>query len=158
MSWNESNNSPLVWQMRFGSVKTYVLFQTLQRLSVNWQSEKNYNLTGHSSYVFSTERKDIYRNVCNHTKARHHQCAKAISLILVEKIQMKKGEPDKWTELAKTHVIRHSYSDWSGITAVLIIEQVRLCFLKSIGGFIHGRKWSEAQPFTWLLSQPTCFE
>ena len=89
--------------------------------------------------------KNIYINICNHTKAGYHQCAKAISLFLVEMIQMKKGDSENWTTLAKTHVIRHSYSDWSGITPVLIVEQVRMCFLKSIGGISHGRKWSEAQ-------------
>ena len=60
MSWNKSKNSPLVWQkMGLGSMKTYVYFQALQRLSVNWQSGKNrnYKLTGHPSYVFCTERK-----------------------------------------------------------------------------------------------------
>ena len=35
---------------------------------------------------------DIYRNVRNHTKAGHHQRAKAKALIMVEMIQMKKGE------------------------------------------------------------------
>ena len=37
-------------------MKTYVPIQVIQRLSVNWQSvKKNINLTGHPSYVFSTE-------------------------------------------------------------------------------------------------------
>ena len=32
------------------------------------------------------------------------------------------------------------------------------CSLKTIGGLSHRRKWSEAQQFTWLLSEPTCAE
>ena len=126
MSSSKSNNSPLVWQMGLWSMKTYVPLKVIQRLSVNWQSaKKNINLTGHPSYVFSTEwKKEIYRNVYNHNKAGHHQRAKAISLVPVDMIQMKKGEPDNWTKLAKTHVIRHSYSHWSGIVAVFIGEQV----------------------------------
>ena len=68
------------------------------------------------------------------------------------------GEPENWTKFAKTHVIRHSYSLWSGIAVVLIIDQVHVCSLKSIGGLSHGRKWSKAQQFSWLLSKPTCAE
>ena len=68
--------------------------------------------------------KEIYRNACNHTKTGHHQGVKAISLVLVDMIQMKKGELENWTKLAKTHVTRHSYNQWSGIAAVFIGEQV----------------------------------
>ena len=90
--------------------------------------------------------------------AGHHQYAKAISLFLVEMMRMKKEEPDNLTKLAKTHVIRRSYSHWSGIATDLIIEQVLMCSLKSIGGLSHGRGWSEAQQLSWLLSRPKCAE
>ena len=63
-----------------------------------------------------------------------------------------------WAKLSKTHVIRHSCSDWSGSATVLIVEPVLMCSLKSIGGLSHGRKWSGAQQFSWLLSKPTCAE
>ena len=33
-----------------------------------------------------------------------------------------------------------------------------MCSLKSIGGLSHGRRWSEAQQLSWLLSRPTCAE
>ena len=62
--------------------------------------------------------------------AGHHQYAKAISHFLVEMMRMKKEEPENWTKLAKTHVIRRSYSHWYGIATDLIIEQVLMCFLK----------------------------
>ena len=67
---------------------------------------------------------DKYRHVCNHTKAGQRPYAIVILLFLVEMIQMKKLEPDNWTKLAKKHVIRHSYSHWTGIVSVLIVEQV----------------------------------
>ena len=73
-------------------------------------------------------------------------------------MRMTKEEPENWTKLAKTHVIRRSYSRWSGIATDLIIEQVLMCSLKSIGGLSHGRGWSEAQQLSWLLSRPTCAE
>ena len=88
--------------------------------------------------------------------AGHDQYAKGISLFLVEMMRMKKEELENWTKLAKTHVIRRSYSHWSGIATDLIIEQVLMCSLKSIGGLSHGRGWSEAQQLSWLLSRPTC--
>ena len=90
--------------------------------------------------------------------AGHHQYAKAISLFLVEMTRMKKGELENWNKLAKMHVIRRSYSHWSGIATDLIIEQVLMCSLKSIGGLSHRRGWSEAQQLSWLLSRPTCAE
>ena len=90
--------------------------------------------------------------------AGHYQYAKAISLFLVEIMQMKKKEPENWTKLAKTHVIRRSYNHWSGIATDLIIEQVLKCSLKSIGGLSHGRGWSEAQQLSWFMSRPTCAE
>ena len=90
--------------------------------------------------------------------AGHQQYAKAISLFPVEMMRMKKEEPENWTKLAKTHVIRCSYSHWSGIATDLIIEQVLMCSLKSIGGLSHGWGWSEAQQLSWLLSRPTCAE
>ena len=69
---------------------------------------------------------------------------------------MKKGEPENWTKFAQTYVIKHSYGDWSDITTGLIVEQVPMCFLKVL--VAHGRKWSEAQQLSWLLSQPTFAE
>ena len=80
--------------------------------------------------------------------AGHNQYAKVISLFLVEIMRMKKKEPENWTKLAKTYVIRRSYSHGSGIATDLIIEQVLMCSLKSIGGLSHG--------LSWLLSRPTC--
>ena len=157
MSPNKSNNSQLVWQMGLWSMKTYVPLQVLQRISVNWQSEKkNINLKGHPGYVFNIERKWHIQNTWNHTKAGQHQCAKAIAFIMVEMIQMKKGEPENWTKFAKTHFIRHSCSAWSGISACLILEQVLMWSPKSIDGLSYGRKWSEVQQYSWLLSKPTC--
>ena len=90
--------------------------------------------------------------------AGHHQYAKSISLFLVEMMRMKKEKPENWTKLAKTHVIRRSYSHWFGIATDLTIEQVLMRSLKSIGGLSHGQGWSEAQQLSWLLSPPTCAE
>ena len=153
MSSNKSNNSPLVWQMGLWSMKTYVPLQVIQRLSVNWQSEKRTSISQDMPATSSVlNEKEIYRNIYNHTKAGHHQCAKAISLALVDMIQMKKGEPENWTKLAKTHVIRHT-----GQVLPLSLSGSR-CSLKSISGLSHRRKWSQAQQFSWLLSKPACAE
>ena len=123
MSSNKSNNSPLVWKMGLWSMKTYVPLQVIQCKLTVW--EKRISVSQDIPTMSSVlNEKDIHRNVCNHNKAGHQQCAKAISLFPVEMIQMKKGEPENWTKLPKTHVIRHSYSHWSGIAAVLIVEYV----------------------------------
>ena len=120
----ETSPTTLLWYERWDS-EAWRHMYLFKSYSVNWQSEKNnISLTRHPSYVFSTKRKGHTQNVCNHTKAGHQQCAKAILLFPVEMIQMKKGEPENWTKLPKTHVIRHSYSHWSGIAAVLTVEYV----------------------------------
>ena len=68
--------------------------------------------------------KDIYRMCAITPRQDITSVPKPYCSFLVEMIQMKKGEPENWTKLAKTHVIRHSYSHWSGIAAALIVEQL----------------------------------
>ena len=145
MSSNKSNNSPLVWQMGLWSMKTSSSHPETQCKLTVWEKEHQSHRTAqlHLQYWMQPY------------KAGHHQCAKAISLVLVDMIQMKKGEPENWTKLAKTHVIRHSYSHLSGIAAVLSGSR---CSLRSIIGLSHRRKWGEAQQFSWLLSKSTSAE
>ena len=144
MSSNKSNSPH--WCDRWDSE---AILQVLQRLSLDLQSGKRASIS-HDIPAMSSVLNgiDIYRNVCNHTKAGHHQCAKAISLFLSEMIQMKKGEPENWTKFAQTYVIKHSYGDWSDITTGLIVEQVPMCFLKSIGGPWTEMEWGTATQLT----------
>ena len=102
------------------------LTQTQYKLTA-WK--KNTNLTGYSSYVFSIERTGHILKCMQLYFTGHHQYVKAISLFLEEMVQMKKDEPENWTQLAKTHVFRHSYSHGSGIATVFVVEQVLMCSL-----------------------------
>ena len=54
------------------------------------------------------------------------------------------------------HVIRRSDRFWGGLSSDLIIEQVLMRSVKSVGGMTRGRGMSEAQRSQWLLSMPAC--
>ena len=56
------------------------------------------------------------------------------------------------------HVIRETYSQYSGQATDITIERVLLRLVKSIGGLSYGCGWNERQWLTWLLSRPICAE
>ena len=59
---------------------------------------------------------DRYRNVWDHTKAGHHQCAKAITLIMVDMIQMKKEN-----QMIGQSLPRHMLSDTAVVTGLVLV-------------------------------------
>ena len=56
------------------------------------------------------------------------------------------------------HVIRESYSRYSGQATDITIERVLMRFVKSKDGLARGRDCEEGQWLTWLLSRPICAE
>jgi len=56
------------------------------------------------------------------------------------------------------HVIRRRDRCWAGLSTDLVIEQVLMCSLKTIGGLIRGTGISETQRLVCLLSIPMCAE
>ena len=56
------------------------------------------------------------------------------------------------TFLDGNHIVRRSDRFWGGLSTDLIIKQVLMRSVKSVGGM------SEAQRAQWLLSMPACAE
>ena len=128
-------------------MKAYVPLQVIQRLSVNWQSEKkNINLTGHLSYVFSTEWKGHIQKCMQPYQGRTSPaCQSHIAL---------SGRNDT-DEKRRARELNQAIA--TGLVLPLSLSGSR-CSFKTIGGLSHSQKWSEAQRFSWLLSKPTCAE
>ncbi len=53
------------------------------------------------------------------------------------------------------HVIRRY---WEGLSTDLIIEQVLMRSVKSVGGLARGRGMDDAQRAQWIMSRPACSE
>ena len=47
---------------------------------------------------------------------------------------------------------------WGGLSTDLVIEQILMRSLNSVGGITHGRGKTESQRSVWLLSSPACAE
>ena len=56
------------------------------------------------------------------------------------------------------HVVRRTEKFWPGLFTDLVIEQVLMHRIKSVGGMTRGRGMSESQRAQWLLSMPACAE
>jgi len=54
------------------------------------------------------------------------------------------------------HVICRSDRCWAGLSTDLVIEQVLMRSLKTIGGLTRETGISETQRLVWLLSMPMC--
>ena len=54
------------------------------------------------------------------------------------------------------HVARRSDRAWAGLSNDLMIEQVLMHSMKTIGGLTRGRGMTEQQRLTWLLAMPAC--
>ena len=56
------------------------------------------------------------------------------------------------------HVIRRSDRYWAGLSSDLVIEQVLMRSIKTIGGLTRGRGMTEQQCVIWSLAMPACTE
>ena len=56
------------------------------------------------------------------------------------------------------HVIRRSDRFWAGLSTDLVIEQMLMRSLKTVGGLTRGRGMTDTQRTLWLLSRPACSE
>ena len=142
------------WKNNMKINKTIKLWIQYLDLIALLKDHRNYERTG--QFELQLQTLDRMRPCLASTG--HHQYAKAITLFLNDMMHIKNDRPDMWKKLLKTPVVRHSYSRWAGLHTDLIIEQVLMCALKSIGGLAHGRGWRECQQIAWLLSRPACAE
>lgn len=56
------------------------------------------------------------------------------------------------------HVVRRSDRYWAGLSTDLIIEQMLMRSVKTVGGLTRGRGMDETQRAQWILSRPACSE
>lgn len=56
------------------------------------------------------------------------------------------------------HVVRRSDRLWAGLSTDLVIEQMLMGSLKTVGGLTQGRGMTKSQRVLWLFSRPTCCE
>ena len=56
------------------------------------------------------------------------------------------------------HVARRSNRFWAGLSTDLVIEQVLMRILKTIGGLTRERRMTEQQRLMWVMAMPVCAE
>ena len=56
------------------------------------------------------------------------------------------------------HGVRQTEKKWTELSTDLVIKQVIMRSIKSVGGMTTGRGMSEFQRAQWLLSMPACAE
>ena len=89
----------------------------------------------------------------------HNAYTKSGHIYLSRMANLKHSDPHVHTHFMKGyHSIRRSDRYWSGLSSDLVIEQVLMRSIKSVGGLTRGRGISESQRALWILSRPACSE
>jgi hypothetical protein len=89
--------------------------------------------------------------------AGHNLYLKSSYIYLQQMSEITETKPDVHRAFSVgNHVIRRSDRYWAGLSTDLIIEQVLMRSVKSVGGMTRGRGMSESQRAQWLLSMPAC--
>ena len=95
----------------------------------------------------------------NFAAAGHHLYTKSAYMYLQSMYKLETTNPNVYRKfLDGFHVIHQSDRLWSGLSSDLIIEQVLIRSLKTIGGMTRGRGMTELQRAVWLLSTPACVD
>jgi hypothetical protein len=93
------------------------------------------------------------------TAAGHNLYAKSVYLYLADMQKLPTTNPELYEYFMKGyHVIRRSDRYWAGLSTDLVIEQVLMRSLKSVGGLTRGRGLTDAQRAIWILSRPATSE
>ena len=91
--------------------------------------------------------------------AGHNLYLKSSYLYLQQMTELKKTNPEVYKHFSSgNHVIRRTDKFWAGLSTDLVIEQVLMRSVKTVGGMTRGRGMSESQRAQWLLSMPACAE
>lgn len=88
----------------------------------------------------------------------HRNYAKSGRLYLQQMLQLDKTQPWLFDLFQNKgfHSIRRTDRYWAGLSTDLIIEQVMMRSIKSIGGLTHGRGMSDGVRMTWVKSLHRC--
>ena len=89
----------------------------------------------------------------------HNLYLKSAYIYIQKMLDLANTDPDVYEAFCSGyHVIRRSDRYWAGLSSDLVIEQVLMRSVKSVGGMTRGRGMSDAQRARWLLSMPACAE
>jgi len=89
--------------------------------------------------------------------AGHNQYTKSIHIYLQHMQKLEEHHPDVFKLFMDGHhVLRRTDRYWAGLSPDLVIEQVLMKSVKSVGGLTRGRGMGESQRTQWLLSMPAC--
>ena len=89
----------------------------------------------------------------------HNAYTKSGHIYLSRMANLKHSDSHVHTHFMKGyHSIRRSDRYWSGLSSDLVIEQVLMRSIKTVGGLTRGRGMSESQQALWILSRPACSE
>ena len=89
--------------------------------------------------------------------SRHNLYTKSNHVYLQQMQCLQRDHPDIFHDFMNgNHVIRRSDRYWGELSTDLIIKQVLMRSIKSVGGLTRGRVMSESQRAQWLLSMPAC--
>ena len=91
--------------------------------------------------------------------AGHNLYLKSGYIYLQQMTELQKTNPEVYHHFTMgNHVVRRTEKIWAGLSTDLVIEQVLMHSIKSVGGMTRGRGMNEAQRAQWLLSMPACAE
>ena len=91
--------------------------------------------------------------------AGHNLYMKSGYIYLQQMTELQETNPEVYQHFTMgNHVIRRTEKFWAGLSTNLVIEQVLMRSIKSVGGMTRGRGMSESQRAQWLLSMPACAE
>lgn len=89
--------------------------------------------------------------------AGHSNYTKAVYIHLQNMLRLKLTNPELYSKFENGNfVIHRSDRNWTGLSPDLIIEQVFMRCLKSVGGLTRGNGMSEVQRTIWTQSMHLC--
>lgn len=91
--------------------------------------------------------------------AGHNLYVKSVHVYLQKMLTLEADHPGVYRHFINgLHVVRRSERLWGGISTDLAIEQCLMRALKTRGGLVRGRGFTETQRLIWVLSTPSCAE
>jgi len=89
----------------------------------------------------------------------HNAYTKSAYIYLSNMADLKDNHPIVYDHFMNGfHSVRRSDRFWAGLSTDLIIEQMLMRSIMSVGGLTRGRGMDESQRAMWILSRPACSE
>jgi len=89
----------------------------------------------------------------------HNLYVKSLHIYLQDMFELESKHPEVYKHfLNGHHIVRRSDRLWAGISTDLAIEQCLMRAVKTRGGLVRGRGFTETQRLVWVLSTPACAE